>query len=53
VQNLGIGRLLMKAAMDRVQDHGAPGSRLVQAAFHNRSLSLYTSFGFDVREPLS
>ena len=27
--------------------------RLVQAAFHNRSLSLYTSLGFDVREPLS
>lgn len=27
--------------------------RLVQAAFHNRSLSLYTSLGFDIREPLS
>jgi hypothetical protein len=26
---------------------------LVQAAFHNRSLSLYTSLGFDVKEPLS
>jgi hypothetical protein len=25
----------------------------VQAAFHNRSLSLYASLGFDVREPLS
>ena len=27
--------------------------RLVQAAFHNRSLSLYTTLGFDVREPLA
>jgi hypothetical protein len=27
--------------------------RLVQAAYHNRSLSLYTTLGFDVREPLS
>jgi predicted N-acetyltransferase YhbS len=53
VQNLGVGRLLMQAVMDRARDHGAAGSRLVQAAFHNRSLSLYTSFGFDVREPLS
>jgi hypothetical protein len=27
--------------------------RLVQAAFHSRSLSLYASLGFDVREPLA
>ncbi len=53
VQNIGVGRLLMQAVMDRVRDRGASGARLVQAAFHNRSLSLYTSFGFDVREPLS
>jgi predicted N-acetyltransferase YhbS len=53
VQNMGVGRLLMQAVMDRARDHGAPGSRLVQAAFHSRSFSLYTSFGFDVREPLS
>jgi predicted N-acetyltransferase YhbS len=52
-QNMGVGRLLMQAVMDRARDRGAPGSRLVQAAFHNRSFSLYTSFGFDVREPLS
>jgi predicted N-acetyltransferase YhbS len=53
VQNMGVGRLLMQAVMDRAHDRGAAGLRLVQAAFHNRSLSLYTSFGFDVREPLS
>ena len=32
---------------------GRRGVRLVQAAFHNRSLSLYTKLGFDPREPLS
>ena len=53
VQNMGVGRLLMQAVMDRARDRGGAGVRLVQAAFHNRSLSLYTSFGFDVREPLS
>jgi GNAT superfamily N-acetyltransferase len=52
-QNLGVGRRLMQAVMDRANKRGAPGVRLVQAAFHNRSLSLYTSLGFDIREPLS
>jgi GNAT superfamily N-acetyltransferase len=52
-QNLGVGRKLMQAVMDRARERGAPGIRLVQAAFHNRSLSLYTSLGFDIREPLS
>jgi len=52
-QNLGVGRKLMQAAMDRANERGAAGVRLVQAAFHNRSLSLYTSLGFDIREPLS
>jgi GNAT superfamily N-acetyltransferase len=52
-QNLGVGRKLMQAVMDRANHRGAAGIRLVQAAFHNRSLSLYASLGFDVREPLS
>jgi predicted N-acetyltransferase YhbS len=52
-QNLGIGRKLMRAVMDRANERGAAGIRLVQASFHNRSLSLYTSLGFDIREPLS
>jgi predicted N-acetyltransferase YhbS len=52
-QNHGIGRLLMKAVMDRAISQRAAGVRLVQAAFHNRSLCLYTSLDFDVREPLS
>jgi GNAT superfamily N-acetyltransferase len=52
-QNSGIGRKLMQAVLDRAQEKRAAGVRLVQAAFHNRSLSLYTTLGFEVREPLS
>jgi predicted N-acetyltransferase YhbS len=52
-QNLGVGRKLMQTVMDRANERGAAGVRLVQAAFHNRSLSLYTSLGFDIREPLA
>ena len=52
-QNRGVGRLLMQAALDRSTAQRAAGVRLVQAAFHNRSLSLYTTLGFDVREPLA
>lgn len=52
-QNQSIGRNLMQAVMDRAHERGFPGVRLVQAAFHNRSLSLYTKLGFDAREPLS
>jgi predicted N-acetyltransferase YhbS len=53
VQNRSIGRKLMQAVMDRAIGQGAAGVRLVQAAFHNRSLSLYAGLGFDVRAPLS
>lgn len=51
-QNKGAGRALMQAVLDRAKEKNAPGVRLVQAAFHNRSLSLYTNLGFEVREPL-
>jgi predicted N-acetyltransferase YhbS len=53
VQNRGVGRRLMESVLDRARENSLPGVRLVQAAFHNRSLSLYSSLGFDVREPLS
>ena len=33
-QNLGVGRKLMQAVMDRAVARGAAGTRLVQAAFH-------------------
>jgi hypothetical protein len=53
VQNSGAGRQLMLHVVERARERGFPGVRLVQAAFHNRSLSLYTKLGFDPREPLS
>jgi predicted N-acetyltransferase YhbS len=53
VQNRGVGRKLMQAVLDRAAERKFPGVRLVQAAFHNRSLSLYTTLGFAAREPLS
>jgi GNAT superfamily N-acetyltransferase len=53
VQNRGVGRKLMHAVMERANERGAAGIRLVQAGFHARSLSLYASLGFDVREHLA
>jgi predicted N-acetyltransferase YhbS len=52
-QNRAIGRRLMQDALDRVKERSFPGVRLLQATFHNRSLSLYTKLGFVAREPLS
>jgi GNAT superfamily N-acetyltransferase len=53
VQNKGVGRALMEAVLARSVERGFQGTRLLQAAFHNRSLSLYTKLGFDTREPIS
>ena len=52
-QNAGAGRWLMQAALERERGRGAAGVRLVQAAYHNRTMALYANLGFDVREPLS
>jgi hypothetical protein len=43
----------MADALERAGRLSFAGVRLVQAAFHNRSLSLYTKLGFDTVEPLS
>jgi predicted N-acetyltransferase YhbS len=51
-QDRGVGRALMGAALERAASQHAAGVRLVQSAYHTRSLSLYCSLGFDVREPL-
>lgn len=51
-QNVGAGRQLMLAMMDRAAEKNFAGVRLVQAAFHGRSMSLYAKLGFDIREPL-
>lgn len=53
IQNGGCGRLLMEKVLARAAQKNFAGVRLVQAAFHNRSLSLYTKLGFEVREPLA
>lgn len=53
VQNSSIGRELMMRVIRRSEENGKAGIRLVQAAYHNRSLALYTKLGFDVVEPLS
>jgi predicted N-acetyltransferase YhbS len=50
VQGSGVGRRLMEGALERAGD--AMGVRLVQDAFNTRSMALYASLGFDVREPL-
>jgi GNAT superfamily N-acetyltransferase len=50
-QDGGTGRHLMEALLDRTRD--AVGVRLVQTAYHARSLALYAKLGFAVREPLS
>ncbi len=53
IQNQGIGRLLMQTVLDRAQQKNFVGVRLLQSAFHSRSMSLYTKLGFVVREPVS
>jgi predicted N-acetyltransferase YhbS len=52
-QNHSAGRQLMQAVMVRAAERKFAGVRLVQAAYHNRSLSLYAKMGFAVREPLA
>ncbi len=52
-QNRSVGRQLMHAVMTRAMERKFAGVRLVQAAYHNRSLSLYSKLGFVVREPLA
>jgi predicted N-acetyltransferase YhbS len=52
IQNSTVGRQLMNAVLERARQRGLESVRLVQSAFHNRSLALYTKLGFDVREPL-
>ena len=52
-QNRGVGRKLMDAVLVRAREHNFPGVRLLQSAFHNRSLALYSRLGFDAREPVS
>jgi len=51
--NRTLGRQLMQDVMDRAAERGFRGVRLVQIAWHYRSLVLYTKLGFETRETLS
>ena len=53
IQNHGVGGRLMQDVIDRAVRQKATGVRLLQAAFHNRSLCLYTKLGFHTRETVS
>jgi predicted N-acetyltransferase YhbS len=52
-QNSSVGKQLMLDVIRRADERKAISTRLVQAAYHSRSLSLYTKLGFDVVEPLA
>jgi GNAT superfamily N-acetyltransferase len=48
-QDHHVGRMLMDAVLERAHAQAAPGVRLLQIAYHNRSLSLYAKLGMEVR----
>lgn len=50
-QAAGVGRLLMEAVIER--GDRAAGIRLLQDSFNSASLSLYSSLGFRVEEPVA
>jgi predicted N-acetyltransferase YhbS len=52
-QDRGVGRRLMRDVLDRATARQFVGVRLLQAAYHGRSLSLYAKLGFDVRDVLA
>jgi Acetyltransferase (GNAT) family len=47
-QDSRVGTALMHAMLDRSVQQFAAGVRLMQSAYHNRSMSLYAKLGFDV-----
>jgi predicted N-acetyltransferase YhbS len=53
LQNAAVGRRLMDDVMERSRRKAFAGVRLVQVAFHSRSLALYSKLGFVVRELLA
>jgi predicted N-acetyltransferase YhbS len=52
-QNKGTGRQLMINVIERAQNKNFQAIRLLQTSYHNRSLALYASLGFEAREPIS
>jgi ribosomal protein S18 acetylase RimI-like enzyme len=52
-QGAGIGRKTMEDVVAHAKEQGFDRVQLVQDSFNMRSLALYASIGFDVKEPLS
>lgn len=52
-QDRGVGGALMKHAMSYLEEHGHARLQLIQSAYHNRSLCLYTKLGFVATDLLS
>jgi len=53
VQNGAIGRRMMEYMLEVARRTPLAAVRLVQAGFHCRSMALYATLGFNVREPLA
>ena len=53
IQNRGVGRRLMEAVLNRASEKAHTGVRLLQSAYHGRSLALYSTLGFQVREGIA
>lgn len=53
LQDASVGKRMMEKVLQRAAERQFAGVRLVQVAYHNRSLALYAKLGFDAREPLS
>lgn len=53
MQGRQIGQALVSAMLRRSAERRVPGVRLLQAAYKNRSMSVYAKLGFDVREPFA
>lgn len=52
-RNAGVGRALLHSLISQSLRHGAKSLRLIQVSSNNASLSLYTSLGFESREPVA
>ena len=52
-QNRAIGKSLMEHGMKFLEEQGHKRQQLIQAAYHNRSLCLYSKLGFTVSDVVS
>jgi ribosomal protein S18 acetylase RimI-like enzyme len=52
-QGMDIGRMLMQDVIDYAKRNNIERVRLLQDGFNMASLSLYTSLGFDVKDPVA